>query len=50
MKSMEELNALKKEIDDLKLKLKELTPEELAQVSGGSEYPSKRLPDGKVIT
>ena len=34
-KSKEELDALKEEVDNLNDKLKELTPEELEQVSGG---------------
>ena len=35
MKTKEELNALKKEVETLNRKLHELTEEELAQVSGG---------------
>ena len=35
MKTTEELNALKLEIEDVNKKLRELTPEELAQVTGG---------------
>ena len=35
MKTKEELNALKKEVESLKKKLAELTEEELEQVSGG---------------
>ena len=35
-KTKEELNALKEEVDNLNDKLKELTPEELEQVTGGS--------------
>ena len=35
MKSKEELNALKEEIEAVNKKLAELTAEELAQVSGG---------------
>ena len=35
MKSKEELNALKEEVETLNKKLHELTEEELAQVSGG---------------
>ena len=39
MKSKEELNALKEEVETLNQKLAELTEEELAQVSGGeNEY------------
>ena len=34
-KTQEELNALKEEVETLNNKLKELTEEELAQVSGG---------------
>ena len=42
MKTKEELNALKEEVETLNKKLAELTEEELAQVSGGSsaEDPS----------
>ena len=36
MKTKEELNALKEEVETLRKKLAELTEEELAQVSGGS--------------
>ena len=39
MKTKEELNALKEEIETLNKKLHELTEEELAQVSGGVEPP-----------
>ena len=35
MKSKEELNALKEEVEALNKKLHELTEDELAQVSGG---------------
>ena len=35
MKTQEELNALKTEVEALNKKLKELTEEELSQVSGG---------------
>ena len=35
MKTKEELNALKEEVETLKKKLAELSEEELAQVSGG---------------
>ena len=35
MKTQEELNALKEEVETLNKKLAELTDEELAQVSGG---------------
>ena len=35
MKTKEELNALKEEVETLNQKLAELTDEELAQVSGG---------------
>ena len=37
-KSKEELDALKKEVESISEKLKELTPEELEQVSGGVNY------------
>ena len=39
MKTKEELNALKEEVETLNKKLAELTEEELAQVSGGI-YPT----------
>ena len=51
MKTPEELNALKEEFENLKIKLAELTDEELAQVSGGVvpriEYykPVDKVPD-----
>ena len=35
MKTKEELNALKEEVETVSKKLQELTDEELAQVSGG---------------
>ena len=43
MKTQEELNALKKEIETLNEKLKELTEEELALVSGGVDLPGDKL-------
>ena len=39
MKTTEELNALKEEVEALNKKLHELTEEELAQVSGGVVLP-----------
>ena len=39
MKTKEELNALKEEVETLNKKLAELTDEELAQVSGGLYVP-----------
>ena len=36
MKSKEELDALKEEVESVNEKLQELTPEEIAQVNGGS--------------
>ena len=38
MKSKEELNALKEEVETLNKKLEELTEEELAQVCGGVDF------------
>ena len=38
MKTMEELNALKEEVETLNKKLAELTDEELAQVTGGVDF------------
>ena len=47
MKTKEELNALKEEVKTLNKKLRELTDEELSQVTGGAnEY--LMLIDGKV--
>ena len=40
-KSKEELNAPKKEVEAVNEKLQELTPEEIAQVSGGSGVTGK---------
>ena len=40
MKTKEELNALKEEVETLNKKLHELTEEELAQVSGGVLEPA----------
>ena len=37
MKTQEELNALKEEVEAVNEKLAELTPEEIAQVSGGGQ-------------
>ena len=37
MKTKEELNALKEEVENLNKKLEELTEEDLAQVSGGDQ-------------
>ena len=45
MKSKEELNALKKEVEAVNEKLQELTPEEIAQVTGGIIY-IKRIAAG----
>lgn len=36
MKTKEELNKLKEEIENINRKLKELTPEELKEITGGS--------------
>ena len=44
MKTKEELNALKEEVETLNKKLAELTEEELAQVSGG--WGIHFVPDG----
>ena len=38
MKTKEELNALKEEVKTLNKKLAELTPEELEQITGGSDF------------
>ena len=51
MKSKEELNALKEEVESLSKKLTELTEEELAQVAGGWTYwlPKETSEDGGII-
>ena len=41
MKTMEELNALKEEVETLNKKLAELTDEELEQVCGGADFNIK---------
>ena len=41
MKTKEELNALKEEVETLNKKLRELTEEELAEVTGGKDYVIK---------
>ena len=46
MKTKEELNALKEEVEALNKKLCELTDEELAQVSGGQYYSGTTYGDG----
>ena len=45
MKSKEELNALKEEVEAVNEKLRELTEEDLEQVCGGVEYepPTREL-------
>ena len=44
MKTKEELNALKEEVEAVNEKLQELTPEEIAQVSGGKPFVPPPLP------
>ncbi len=44
MKTKEELNALKEEVETLIKKLAELSEDELAQVSGGGSMKQKILP------
>ena len=44
MKTPEELNALKNEVETLNKKLAELSEEELAQVSGGNDPAFRSLP------
>ena len=39
-KSKEELEVLKKEVEELNEKIRELTPEELEQVNGGTKNPA----------
>ena len=52
MKSKEELKALKEEVEAVNEKLAELTPEEIAQVSGGADDAGFPGPDiyGRQIT
>ena len=52
-KTKEELNAIKEEVETVNKKLSELTPEEIAQVSGGfgpvqltTEEPFRNWPRG----
>ena len=40
MKSKEELNALKEELEAINEKCRELTPEELKEVTGGATGPN----------
>ena len=48
MKTKEELNALKEEVEALNKKLAELTEEELAQVSGGKTLGIKQAEPSEV--
>ena len=41
MKSKEELNKIKEEVESINEKLQELTPEELEKVTGGSSEPGQ---------
>ena len=50
MKTKEELNAIKEEIETLNEKLAELTEEELAQVNGGLEYKIAFRPVGGFVS
>ena len=43
MKTTEELNAIKEEVETLNNKLKELTEEELEQVNGGAKLDPERF-------
>ena len=49
MKTQEELNALKEEVETLNKKLAELSEEELAQVVGGTENNSTIVKDDDVV-
>ena len=44
MKTQEELNALKEEVETVSKKLHELTEEELEQVAGGIDYQKNYSP------
>ena len=50
MKTKEELNALKEEVETVSRKLKELTDEELAQVAGGIFYEGHYSAQEKTFT
>ena len=50
MKSKEELNTLKEEVETLNKKLAELNEDELAQVSGGLEYKIAFRPVGGFVS
>ena len=43
-KTKEELSAIKEEVEAVNEKLQELTPEEIAQVSGGKPFVPPPLP------
>ena len=45
MKTKEELQAIKEEVETLNKKLAELTEEELAQVSGGNRREGRKISD-----
>lgn len=49
MKTAEELNALKEEIETLNTKLLELSEEELKVVIGGQEHRRKGIGDDHII-
>ena len=52
MKTKEELNALKEEIESMNKKLVGLTEEEIAQITGGGQnywMPNKTSEDGGII-
>ena len=50
MKTKEELNKLKEEVESVSAKLHELTPEELEQVSGGGTDPLYVVDGVKIMT
>ena len=43
MRTKEDLNALKEEVETLNEKIRELTPEELEQVNGGAKLDTDRF-------
>ena len=51
MKTREELNGLKTEVENLSRKLAELNEEELNEVTGGTpeSTPAKRISDNEII-
>lgn len=45
MKTPEELNTIKEEVETVNRKLRDLTEDELAQITGGTDYPAVQWKD-----